>query len=87
MEWNCFGFCWPDLHGRSIYSSASPQNVCSYSPYDARIGRRVSLDALVRERRVEWGGRESHGKWRYTPPSFVRLGGWVLCLFSHAAYP
>lgn len=28
-----------------------------------------------------WGGTESHGKWRYTPPSFVRLGGWALLLF------
>jgi hypothetical protein len=28
-----------------------------------------------------WGGTESHGRWRYTPPSFVRLGGWALLLF------
>ena len=27
-----------------------------------------------------WGGTESHGKWRYTPPGFVRLGGWALLL-------
>ena len=27
-----------------------------------------------------WGGMESHGKWRYTPPSFVRLSGWALLL-------
>lgn len=27
-----------------------------------------------------WGGKESHGRWRYAPPSFVRLGGWALLL-------
>ena len=27
-----------------------------------------------------WGGMGPHGKWRYDPPSFVRIGGWVLLL-------
>jgi len=27
-----------------------------------------------------WGGMEPHGKWRYDPPGFVRLGGWALLL-------
>jgi len=25
-----------------------------------------------------WGGAESHGRWRYTPPGCVKLAGWAL---------